>query len=172
MQRFNKLCITTTNQRTLTKLDILGKDFDSELKLFQKSLQGTYNEVNQKKNGFAIAFDNIDIRQERKYMTKVHQNTDEHWVNHMAVPHRIPGNDLPDSETSDLLLVPNKMFMPSETDQRLQRMNYIVLVSRILVENIPAFESMKEVCVYHIPHKHSELTKVKSKKVNFIICYS
>lgn len=30
--------------------------------------------------GFAIAFDNIDGRRERKYMTKDNQNMDLHWV--------------------------------------------------------------------------------------------
>lgn len=35
--------------------------------------------------GFAIAFDSIDGRRERKHMTKDNQNLDFHWVNHKVI---------------------------------------------------------------------------------------
>ena len=33
-------------------------------------------------SGFAIAFDNVDGKRERRHMTKDNQNLDFHWVNH------------------------------------------------------------------------------------------
>lgn len=35
--------------------------------------------------GYAIPFDNVDIRIERRQMTKTSQNMDCHWVNHLYV---------------------------------------------------------------------------------------
>lgn len=61
--------------------------------------------------GFIIAFDNIDIHQERRQMTMSAQNTDIHWVNHEMVQNRVSGNNF-DSENpkANLENVPNKSF--------------------------------------------------------------
>jgi len=111
----------------------------------------------QQKNthpGFLIAFDNIDFHLSRRNMTMKHQNRDVHWINHIMVENRVSGNNL-SSECSqkDVLDIPNIQFFPSVEDQRKQRLNYIVIVSRILVDHFDAFSAFKNVCVRHIPHK-------------------
>lgn len=77
--------------------------------------------------GFAIIFDNIHGKLERRHMSKDKQNLDYHWVEHKIVINRVSGTNL-DSSPRDLLEVPNITFLPPVKDQQLQRHNYIVLV--------------------------------------------
>lgn len=121
--------------------------------------------------GLAIIFDNIDGKLERRHMSKDKQNLDYHWVNHKIVINRVSGTNL-DSSPRDLLAVPNITFLPSVKDQQLQRHNYIVLVSRILVDHLKCFGMLKDVCVRHIPHKYSKEMATKSESVStFVNCY-
>ena len=106
-------------------------------------------------SGFTIAFDNIDGRHERKHMTKDNQNLDFHWVNHKIFMNRVSGNGL-DTSSRDIRDVSNIKFLPTVQDQKHQRHNYTVLVSRILVEHLDCFQFLKDVCIFHIPHKHSK----------------
>ena len=115
--------------------------------------------------GFAIAFDNIDGRRERKHMTKDNQNLDFHWVNHKIIMNRVSGNGL-DTSARDICGVSNIQFLPTVPDQKRQRQNYIVLVSRILVEHLECFSFLKEVCICHIPHKYSKEMAKKSETVS------
>lgn len=120
--------------------------------------------------GFTIAFDNIDLQISRKNMTMSKQNRDVHWVNHKMFFNRVSGNDLPnDGPQCDLATVSNSSFLPSATDHQRQRFNYIVLVSRILVQHFEAFEPLKNVCIQHIPHKHSKEMSEKSTKVLMVL---
>ena len=115
--------------------------------------------------GFAIAFDNIDGRCERKHMTKDNQNLDFHWVNHKIIINRVSGNGL-DTSIRDIRGVSNIQFLPTVQDQKHQRHNYIVLVSRIIVEHLECFSFLKDVCIFHIPHKYSKEMARKSETVS------
>ena len=120
--------------------------------------------------GFTIAFDNIDLQISRKNMTMSKQNRDVHWVNHKMFINRVSGNDLPnDGPQCGLATVSNSSFLPSATDHQRQRFNYIVLVSRILVQHFEAFEPLKNVCIQHVPHKHSKEMSQKSTKVLMVL---
>ena len=116
--------------------------------------------------GFIIAFDNIDIHLERREMTLSAQNRDIHWVNHEMVQNRVPGNNLdfnkPKAHIAD---VPNITFLPDVNDQNRQRLNYVILISRILVSHFECFASFRDVCIAHIPHKYSKEQSIKSVKV-------
>ena len=117
-------------------------------------------------HGFTIAFDNIDVHLERREMTMSAQNRDIHWVNHEMVQNRVSGNTL-DSQhpKAHLADVPNITFLPNVYDQHRQRLNYVILVSRILVSYFDCFAPFKDVCIYHIPHKYSKEQSKKSVKV-------
>jgi hypothetical protein len=115
--------------------------------------------------GFVIPFDNINFHLARRNMTMTEQNKDVHWVNHAMVENRVSGNHLSTEKEKDILDIPNLQFLPSVDDQRRQRVNYIVLVSRMLVDYFEAFAVFKDVCVRHIPHKYSKEMSVKSSKV-------
>ena len=120
--------------------------------------------------GFTIAFDNIDLEVHRKNMTVAKQNQDIHWVNHLMFVNRVSGNSLPnEAPRQDLQTVSNMTFLPSANDQVKQRSNYIVLVSRMLVEYFDAFQPLKDACVQHMPHKYSKNMSEKSVKVNISV---
>ena len=84
--------------------------------------------------GFVIPFDNIDLLLLRKNMTMNAPNHDFHWVNHSMVENRVSGNHLSTKKEKGINDIPNIQFLPSIGDQKQERMNYIVLVSRILVD--------------------------------------
>ena len=120
--------------------------------------------------GFSVAFDNIDLEIRRKDMTMANQNKDIHWVNHKMFQNRVSGNTLSKlSPKQNLADVSNMTFLPSANDQSKQRSNYIVLVSRMLVEYFKAFEPLKEVCIQHIPHKYSKEMSEPSVKVIYLV---
>lgn len=120
--------------------------------------------------GFTIAFDNIDVQISRRNMTMSKQNRDVHWVNHKMFINKVSGNDQPiDGPQCDLATVSNSSFLPSATDHQRQRFNYITLVSRILVQHFEAFEPLKNVCIQHIPHKHSKETSEKFTNVLMVL---
>ena len=89
--------------------------------------------------GFIVALDNIDIHLEWREMTMSAQNRDINWVNHEMVQNRVSGNHLdcqgPKAHIGD---VPNIKFLPDIHDQSRQRLNYVILVSRILSVSSPS----------------------------------
>ena len=118
--------------------------------------------------GFVISFDNLDIHLDRKNMTMESQNKDYHWVNHQMVENRVSGVMLDSSAPKvDLLDVCNLKFLPSIEDQRCQRLNYIILCSRILVDYFDVLAPLANACIQHIPHKYTNELSQKTKKVCF-----
>lgn len=117
--------------------------------------------------GFVIAFDNIDFHLKRRDMTMASQNRDIHWVNHVMIENRVSGNHLPsEGRKAEIHDIPNIQFLPSIVEQRQQRFDYVVLVSRILLDYFDAFAEFKDVCVKHIQHKYGKEMSVKSDKVS------
>ena len=188
-----KLKITCSNRCVLAKLDALGEGFDQPLQYAKEKItsenlrtrelqnQGTAQEMNERiKNhlrncqpGFTIGFDNIDFEIPRKNMTLGKQNQDLHWVNHLMFVNKVSGNLLSnDSPRQDLQTVSNITFLPSASDQLRQRYNYIVLISRILVEYFDSLQPLKNACIQHMPHKYTEEMSKKSIKVinHQIVC--
>ena len=111
--------------------------------------------------GFAIAFDNIDGKRECRHMTKDNQNLDFHWVNHKIIMNRVSGGCL-ETSPRDITSLSNLKLFPTVDDQKFQRHNYTVLISRVLVEHLDCFSALKDVCVFHIPHKYSNEMAKKS----------
>ena len=116
--------------------------------------------------GFAIAFDNIDGKRACRHITKDNQNLDFHWVSHKIIMNRVSGGCL-ETLTRDITSLSNLKLFPTVDDQKFQRHNYTVLVSRVLVEHLDSFSALKDVCVFHIPHKHSNEMAKKSEVVSY-----
>lgn len=121
--------------------------------------------------GFAVIFDNIDLEIQTKNMTMSNQKTSHHWVNHKMVMNRVSGINTLKKSQPDLLDIPNQSFMPTISEMENQRLDYIVLVSRMLVEYFTALSPLKDIVIQHIPHKHSKEMSKKSTKVNIFINY-
>ena len=102
-------------------------------------------------------------------MTMESQNKDFHWVNHQMVENRVSGAMLDSSAPkTNLLDVCNLRFLPSMEEQKCQRLNYIVLCSRILVNYFDVLAPLADACIQHIPHKYTNELSKKTKKVCFI----
>ena len=121
--------------------------------------------------GFAVIFDNIDLEIKTKNMTMSNQKTSHHWVNHKMVINRVSGMNTLKKSPPDLQDISNQSFMPTIPEMQTQRMDYIVLVSRMLVEYFTALSPFKDIVIQHIPHKYSKEMSKKSTKVNNFINY-
>ena len=115
--------------------------------------------------GYNISYDNIDIRRERRHMSMADQNLDIHWVNHRCTFNRVHGNHLSTHPGPGVRKVPNISLLPSLYDQKMQRQDLIVLVSRILVQHFSALSFLESVCIRHIPHKYVKEMSMKSEQV-------
>ena len=120
-------------------------------------------------SGFIVAFDNIDIHLEQREMTMSSQNRDIHKVNHEMVQNRVSGNHLDSQEPkAHIGDVPNIKFLPDRHDQSRQRLNYVILVSRILLSHFECFRPFQSVCIQHIPHKYNKEQSMKSVKLSVL----
>ena len=116
--------------------------------------------------GFAIVFDNIDGKRECWHMPKDNQNFDFYWVNHKIIMNRVPGGCL-ETLPREITSLSNLKLFPTVDDKKFQRYNYTILVSRVLVEHLDCFSALKDVCVFHIPHKYSNEMAKKSDVVSY-----
>jgi hypothetical protein len=88
------------------------------------------------------------------------------------VENRVSGNRLDNTKpTADIMKVKDMTYLPSFSDNEKQRMDYIILISRMLTEYFDALKPLKEVCVMHIPHKYTKELSRKSKKVQFLLTF-
>ena len=71
------------------------------------------------------------------------QKSSHHWVNHKMVMNRVSGINTLRKKKPDILDVPNQSFMPTVTEMQNQRLDYIVLVSRMLVEYFTALSPLR-----------------------------
>ena len=120
--------------------------------------------------GWKIAFDNMDIYQRVREMTEDNQNKDLHWVNHVKITNRVSGNHLPDDKPTldSVMQLDNCKVILSIPDHISHRGNYIVLIERILTEEIVCLSFCTDVVAGHIPHRHSKEMMMKSEKVQCI----
>ena len=188
MSKFAPLRLVTSPTHLYKKLEEFGKGYDDAVKemvqtdckwfaeVVNKEQDSSQEEVSASTTykpspGFKLTIDNVDYRQCVHYMTEEHQNVDKHCVTVNATTNRVSGNHL--STTTPLysiLKMENGKCIPNYIEQKAQRDNYITLVQRILVENIPCLAFGKDVVQKHIPHKYS---KEMAKSTNSVsICLS
>ena len=108
-----------------------------------------------------LVFDNLDYTQEVHWMTEGHQNIDCHYITAMSTENRVSGNELsPVPPLHGMMGIENGKCVPLNLDIARQLDNYIKLVERIIVSNIPCLEYLSDVCTRHIQHKYRhEMTK-------------
>ena len=152
---------------SLTKNGHLGRKPRRAVETAKRNLEDTFQEENGSSVhlGYTIPFDNVDVRIERRQMTKTSQNMDCHWVNHLYVENRISGSHLPTHCNKSIDSLENIDLLVSAEDEKKQRFDFVILVSRFLVEYFEHFEFLKQVCVLHIQHRYSKEMAKKSVKV-------
>ena len=185
INRLSSLLLATSHTYLYKKLDEFGQDFKAHIDQAVKKqgermdrLQHEHgtsgDEVSQVATldfcdgGCKITIDNFDYHQNVHHMTAEHQNVDKHYVTVMATKNRVTGNDLSDVKLSGSIAdMDNGKCSPSRADHFHKRENYIALVERILVANIPYLHFLAGVVTYHIPHKYSMEMSTKSNTVCF-----
>ena len=149
-------------------MDALGENYDEMLKNAKKEIEESYKDEkfdSLSHPGFIIPFDNVDIRLGRRHMTMVHQNQDSHWVNHIYVENRVSGSHLSAVKSGSINDLDNLSILPNAQDEKMQKFEYEVLVSRFLVEHFKHFDFLKKICILHIAHRYQKEMGKKSVKV-------
>jgi hypothetical protein len=118
--------------------------------------------------GRKIAFDNFDFKQNVHHMTETHQNIDSHWVSHMCTEHRVCGNHLSTvrPKNSGILDLDNGKFIPSKEEHMMQRQNYSILASQIIVRNIVCSHFLSQCAPQHIKHQYQSEMMKKTETVS------
>ena len=85
---------------------------------------------------------------------------------------RVSGYNLCDSKpTQSIKNMDNGKCVPGMNDHVQQRKNYISLVERIIVENIPCMKFLQNVVTAHITHRYSKEMSMKSNTVSIKNCF-
>ena len=122
--------------------------------------------VNQLPMHYKLVFDNIDRTIRPRDMRTDAQNKSIHHVQMYAVRSRIDYLSL--SKTPKLINSGGfHLFdiLPSEADYIQLKKNLGILVSRILVDNVPFFKDFSALIPRHINHKFSDKLSLKSEVV-------
>lgn len=119
---------------------------------------------------YQIIGDNLDFFVRVKHMTSQNQNKSIHWFNMLGIVNRVTGNELdaeyPQRQVNELS---SADFIPSTSLHAELLSDLIPLVTRVVVDNIPAFSCFRKIAVRHIPHKYSRQMAEPSTEVRIII---
>ena len=105
-----------------------------------------------------VTFDNFDFRILTNIIVKGYQNSDMHWITQYITFDRVSSSHLDDSKPilQDIKDFDNTNYLMSKSELEDQRKDYIVLVTRVLVEYFTCLHSLKNVVPKHITHQYSE----------------
>ena len=146
---------------------ISGEDVHNQLLQVEAATSDLNNKIlkleEERPSSFNIVLDNVDLKVLASDMTSDNQNKDYHWCNHNAHLDRVNPlhleNDVP---AANLQEVPNSAFLPTLDDQNSLLSDFVILVGRVIVENLLAFSIFKDVIPLHIKHKYSGDLKKKN----------
>ena len=191
MSRFATLRLVTSPTHLYKKLDEFGQGYNDSVKEMVEtdakwfavkvakesdSSQGLPSTpcstriASKPSPGFKLTIDNVDYRQNVHYTTEDHQNIDKHYVTVNSTTNRVSGNHLSTTTPVDgILKMENGRGIPNHVEQKAQRDNYITLVQRILVDNIPCLGFGKDIVQKHIPHKYSKESAQSTSSVSILL---
>ena len=161
-----------------------GRDFDGAVRKWQKLITDqalvaeaivaglipnkSIEEYNTKRHkGYRLVGDNLDMKNQARYMTINHQNKDWHLFNMMAVENRVSSYHLPNEKpiVEDVTSVSPSTFLPNVTDEAALRETWIVHVANIIVRYLPKFKWFSEHIGANVPHKYMQEAKKKTNVV-------
>ena len=118
----------------------------------------------ENKSVFKFWGDNIDKQQRVRDYRSDHEGKLLHMYGLLAGCSRTQAPELQHTgQLSKLSEVPNEFFLPQVEDVRAVKSNLIILVSRILVQYIPALSFLSQVVPKHISHPYSKQMSKKSE---------
>lgn len=133
------------------------------------------NTANEKTwRGYKIVGDNLDKDVKPRYKRIDKQTNSLHFFHYYAVRDRVNLQGISDYPNPHLYTpiseLPLEDLLPSSLDHEALSSNFSILVSRILVEELPYFrETFEDVVNHHIPHCYSSEMSQKSETVSHFI---
>ena len=121
--------------------------------------------------GYKLVGDNLDKNVKPRYR-RIDQKTQSlHFFHYYAVQDRIDLSNVPDEPNPCLQKAVSDLdvatLLPSDSDHQAMIYNFGILVSRVLVEEIPFFSNtFDDVIMKHIQHPHIDAMNKKSKTVS------
>ena len=111
-----------------------------------------------------VTFDNFDFKVLANIVLKNHRNSDFHWITHYLTFDRVPSAGLDDTKplVADITTFSNSNYLLCKDELHLLRKEFIVLVSRVLVEFFPCLNPLKSILPEHIHHRFSTEMAKKS----------
>ena len=111
-----------------------------------------------------IIGDDVDLKSKPTHFSLSASVKDHHWFSLYAIKNRVHGEQLAnDKPTADISTLPLTTWLPSVLHDE-----FIILVSRVLVAKLKAFQVFSDVVQDHIPHQYSKEMSEKSQ----IVCIS
>ena len=123
--------------------------------------------------GYKLVGDDLDRNIKPRYMRMTNQTKSKHYFNSYAVKDRVNLCNFssfwngPDSACK----INAADILPSVDDEALLKRNLSILVSRILVDNVPSFRIFEDVIDRHIQHEFSSAMSTKSEVVSILYRY-
>jgi hypothetical protein len=113
-------------------------------------------------------FENFDFRILTNIVISGYKNSDMHWICQYITFDRVPSSHLDDTKrlVTDLTKLENKEYLLSKNELEKMWHEYIVLVSRVLLEFFPCLKVIKNVVPPHIEHRFSKEMAEKSEIIN------
>lgn len=115
---------------------------------------------------YSLGWDNVQIKVHCKHQGLENSNKFLMWAMCFAVVHRQPTLHMQDQDTIKAVDVTPNAFLPSEKDWDTLRQRQVIIVMRILADNLPCFHNVGKYVVQHIPHAHSKELAGKSHVIN------
>lgn len=118
-----------------------------------------------------VTFDNFDFKILANVILKNHRNSDFHWITHYLTFDRISSAGLDDTKplVNDINTFSNSSYLLHKDELQHFRKEFIVLVSRVLVEFFPCLSSLQSLIPEHIKHRFSAEMAKKSVIINLPI---
>lgn len=115
-----------------------------------------------------VTFDNFDFKMLANIVLKNHRNSDFHWITQYFTFSRVSSAHLDDTKplVEDIKTFHNSNYLLSMEELEMFRKEFIVLVSRVLVEFFPCLHPLKPLIPEHIKHSYSDEMSKKSVIIN------
>lgn len=164
--RLNKLGVCLSHKAVTRIVKKMGENHDRPLRVWQAS-------VNESDYGsrvpyvYIIVGDNIDKRVTPRTMRLDNQVRSLHYFHAFAALSRVETLHLDDTKpVGNVKDIPLSTFLLSPEDCAVLRDNYVILISRILVQHIEFLQPFRNCVPKHIEHLYSEAMRKKSTVVS------
>ena len=166
----NRFRLELTKEELNERL-LLGEDVHNQLSQIHAAVSDVDQkilQIEERPSSFNIVLDNIHLKVLASDMPSDNQNKVYHCCNHNTYL------DLDlhlenDVQTANLRELPNSVFLPSLDDQNSLLSDFVSLVGRVIVENLPAFAIFKDVIPLHMKHKYSGELKKKTETASDLL---